>query len=189
MYFDFCQESSLNSASKYISNLFNLILMYKSKLHRHLIHLQMIESSAHGDEYDGVIFSQLVCKNYLRLNWNFHIYINWKFGSLFSFFIFCLCSELDWFGWIWKFKNWNNWIEKKRRVLHQQKSSNTWNSRCHTMSIFLLRRSFVMSQWIFQITVFFVCAGIDEISCTFIFVFLLVVAWVNVLILWFQWRL
>lgn len=25
-----------------------------------LMHLQMIESSAHGDEYDGVIFSQLV---------------------------------------------------------------------------------------------------------------------------------
>lgn len=26
-----------------------------------LVLLQMIESSAHGDEYDGVIFSQLVC--------------------------------------------------------------------------------------------------------------------------------
>jgi len=33
----------------------------------YLIHLQMIESSAHGDDYDGVIFSQLVRKNYLWL--------------------------------------------------------------------------------------------------------------------------
>lgn len=33
-----------------------------------LINMQMIESSAHGDEYDGVIFSQLVWFQSLHKN-------------------------------------------------------------------------------------------------------------------------
>lgn len=95
----------------------------------------MIESSAHGDDYDGVIFSQLVCKNYL-LHQLFFFPCLYILDEDFIISLFLL-SELDWFGWIWKLKNRNNWIKKKRRILHQQKSSDTWNCRCHTMSTFL----------------------------------------------------
>lgn len=56
---------------------------------------------------------------------------------LFSFFPFFLWLELDRSCWIWELENWNNWIKKKRRILHKQKSSNTWNSRHLAFPIFV----------------------------------------------------
>jgi len=54
----------------------------------------MIESSAHGDDYDGVIFSQLVRKNYLWLPKIFPcLYLLDIFVQL-IFFLFS-SSELD----------------------------------------------------------------------------------------------
>lgn len=105
------------------------------------IHLQMIESSAHGDDYDGVIFSQLVRKTYLWLHTVFHCFLlfsDFKIGHFFPTF-FCLfsSSELDWFGWIGELKNWNNWIKKKGRILHQQKSSDTRNCRCYKICLLM----------------------------------------------------
>ena len=48
-----------------------------------------------------------------------------------SHFVTCfLLSELDWSGWLWELKNWDNWTKKKRRIIHQQKSSDTWNCWC-----------------------------------------------------------
>lgn len=54
----------------------------------------MIESSAHGDDYDGVIFSQLVREIFLLLSKILHIYTYWKI--MFHIFFVCfLVLELD----------------------------------------------------------------------------------------------
>lgn len=59
--------------------------------------LQMIESSAHGDEYDGVIFSQLVWLLALFVQYsNVNAYI-----SISLFFSFCPL-EPDWFSRVWE---------------------------------------------------------------------------------------
>ncbi|XP_057436737.1 kinesin-like protein KIN-7D, mitochondrial isoform X1 [Lotus japonicus] len=66
------------------SNNFNL---FSSR--SHTIFTLMIESSAHGDDYDGVIFSQLVCKNYLLHQlFFFHVYTYWMKILLFPCFFF-----------------------------------------------------------------------------------------------------
>jgi hypothetical protein len=54
--------------------------------------------------------------------------------------------EFDWSRWIWKLKNRNNWIKKKRRIIYKQKSSDTWNCRRLTFPIFFLPwRDFVLT--------------------------------------------
>lgn len=63
-----------------------LFYIIKSMLCCYLIHLQMIESSAHGDDYDGVIFSQLVRQSHLLLNWNFLSYAYYDFLFFFAGF-------------------------------------------------------------------------------------------------------
>lgn len=52
----------------------------------------MIESSAHGEDYDGVIFSQLVCEHYLEF-FRQHAH---KHIACYSYFCTCILRlELD----------------------------------------------------------------------------------------------
>ena len=87
------------------------------------MHWQMIESSDHGDEYDGVIFSQLVCCIELSLSGKKVFLAAW----LMLFSCISLLVESDRSSWIREFKNWNNWSKEKGRILHKQKPSNSWN--------------------------------------------------------------
>lgn len=56
------------------------------------MHLQMIESSDHGDEYDGVIFSQLVCSIQLILSGNQIFFLA---ALLFLMLVLALFLEFD----------------------------------------------------------------------------------------------
>ena len=58
----------------------------------------MIESSAHGDEYDGVIFSQLVRLKYPYIVISSHA--DDRTLLLISPFLSSLSLELDRFSWI-----------------------------------------------------------------------------------------
>lgn len=85
--------------------------------------MNMMESSSlnlYGDFFSRS--KQLICFSYM-------VCLNNYFQSLlFLFFLFVLVSEFDRSCWIREFKNWDYWVKKKRRVLHKQKSSNSWNS-------------------------------------------------------------
>jgi hypothetical protein len=59
------------------------------------MHLQMIESSDHGDEYDGVIFSQLVCCIELSLSKKKKIYLFFLAAWLMLFSCISLLVESD----------------------------------------------------------------------------------------------
>ena len=88
----------------------------------------MIESSAHGDEYDGVIFSQLVWLYTLSTFAIFKVYI-FFFGTLYLNALFSANIESNRSCWIWELKNWNYWSKEEGRIVHKQKSFDTRNGK------------------------------------------------------------
>lgn len=116
--------TSLRWHLKFFLNLFNSVFSYSLPI---AYFQQMIESSAHGDEYDGVMYSQLV--------W-YEISLDGKFHLLLLMIIIILVPhpscfpESDWSSGLWKFQNWDNGTEEKGRIVYKQKSFNSRNCRC-----------------------------------------------------------
>ena len=63
-------------------------------------------------------------------------------------------SEFDWSCGIWELKNWNDWTTEKGRILHKQKSSNSWNGWCPIVLNFIK----------YQLTLFLVFLSVGQFS-------------------------
>lgn len=86
----------------------------------------MIESSAHGDEYDGVIFSQLVSVEFSITS---ICEIDCFSGLLSKHLSHIFVTEFNRSCWFRELKNGNHWTQEKGGFLHKQKSFNSWNCK------------------------------------------------------------
>ena len=85
------------------------------------------------------------------------------------FYVCVFVVEFDWFSRFRELKNWNNWNSEKGRILHKQKSFDTWNCRC----LFLLPSINVVIGFTYQrlIQIFFLCiaAHIEHLCLRILF--------------------